>query len=505
MFQSKTLNGNLSNIKNIKLLFIILILLSAGLLRFSLLFTAHQYPSGDESLAGMMAKQLIEDGKISIKHPSVAYSGGLYIEAYIIALSFKIFGISNISLKIPIVLLSLLSLLLVTLIAFKVGGIICCIILGAIYGFCPIFIRWNLLVWCGYIETLIFIPFLILIFLEIYKKSNFENIIFLGFVSAVAFWNQPIILSFVVALALLIFFNSKFGLIKAVLYIFISILPRLIVEIPRKSSVFIEQHIPSVDFKNFFSRFIKVFYFDMPAFFSTDNVDNFPDIVSPFSYFWFIITLVAVLSTVIGLIKSQKDFHLGEKLTHQNTINLLLLSALGIHIIFYSLTKMGGTSPRYLLPAGFCLIMILAFYIYRLITTKKSLKKTIGYFLLILICFLTVAETLVLFREKRTVHDLRIISTGKDLVRAINFLKANDYKYVYANYFLQWRIMFESKGEIIVSSDNLMPMVYPYPEYEKIVDKAKKFAYVVNTQDPFKDLLLSRFNKMKVMYKIFDS
>ena len=176
-----------------------------------------------------------------------------------------------------------------------------------------------------------------------------------------------------------------------------------------------------------------------------------------------------------------------------------------MHIVFYSLTKMGGTSPRYLLPAGFCLIAILSFYIYQLLIARKSFKKIIGYFLVILICFLTVAETSVLFQEKRTVHDLRIISTGKDLVRAINFLKANDYKYVYANYFLQWRIIFESKGDIIASSDNLMPMIYPYPEYENAVDKAEKFAYVINTQDPFKDLLLSRFNKMKVMYKIFDS
>jgi len=239
-------------------------------------------------------------------------------------------------------------------------------------------------------------------------------------------------------------------------------------------------------------------------FFSTDNVNNFPDVVSPVSYFWFIIVLFAALFIVIDLIKSQKNSQL-KNLTQQNTIILLLFGAFIIHIILYSLTKMGGTSPRYLLPSGFYLIAILSFCIYRLITANKSLKKIIGYFLIILICFLTIAETSVLFQEKRTVHDLRIISNGKDLVRAINFLKANDYQYVYANYFLQWRIILESKGEIIASSDNLMPMVYPYPKYENAVDKAKKFAYVVNTQDPFKHLLLSRFSKMKVTYKVFDS
>lgn len=490
--------------KNIKLLFVILILLSAGLLRFCLLFTSHQYPTGDEALAGMMAKQLSEEGKISIKPYSVAYAGGLYIETYLIAVSFKIFGVSNISLKIPIVLLSLISLLLVILIGYKIFGITGGIVWGTVYGFCPIFARWNLLVQHGYIETLVFIPFLILLFFTIYEKSKFRNILFFGIISAIAFWNQPIILSFIVAFALFIFFNSKLGFVKAIFYILISILPRLIVEIHRKSSVLTEQHILSIDFKNFFSRFVKVFYFDLPAFFNTNNVNNFPDIVSPVSYFWFIIVLFAALFIVIDLIKSQKDSQL-KNLTQQNTIILLLFGAFIIHIILYSLTKMGGTSPRYLLPAGFCLIAILSLYIYQLIIAGKSFKKITGYLLIILVCFLTVAETSVLFQEERTVHDLRIISNGKDLVRAIDFLKANDYKYVYANYFLQWRIIFESKGDIIASSDNLMPMVYAYSFYEESVEKADKFAYVVNTEDPFKDLLLSRFSKMKVMYKIFDS
>ena len=277
--------------KNIKLLFILIILLSAGILRFSLLFTPHRYPTGDEALVGMMAKQLIENGKITIRASKCSvFRWCLYIEAYIIAVSFKIFGVSDVSLKIPIILLSLISLFLVMSLGFKFLGISKGITLGIVYGFCPAFARWNILAWCGYIETLIFIPFLIIIFLKIFEKNKLRDIIFLGFVSAVAFWNQPIILSFIIMLALLIFVGVKSGFVKATLYILISVLPRIIIELNNKSSVFIQQYIPSVDFKNFFSRLLKVFYFDLPAFFNTDNVDNFPDKVSSISYLWYALT-----------------------------------------------------------------------------------------------------------------------------------------------------------------------------------------------------------------------
>ena len=298
MFQSKTLSGSL-NKTNIKLLFVILILLSAGLLRFSLLFTTHQYPSGDEALAGMMAKQLSEGGKIFIKTYGVAYAGGGYIEVYLIALTFKIFGVSNISLKLPIVLVSLTSLLLVILLGFKVFGNIGGIIWGIIYGFCPIFMEWNLIVKSGYIELLVFIPFLILFFMKIYEKNKFKDIVFLGIISAIAFWNHPIILSLLIAFCLFFFLNFDKGFFKAIIYILISILPRIIIELCRDTSVLLQTHITSMDFENFFSKISRVFYFDLPAFFTSENVDKFIESIPITAYFWYAIVILAIISVII--------------------------------------------------------------------------------------------------------------------------------------------------------------------------------------------------------------
>lgn len=205
--------------KNIKLLSVIMILLVAGILRFSLLFTAYQYPSGEEAIHGLIAKQLLENGKISIKPYAASYAGGSFIDGYLIALSFKLFGVSNISLKIPIFLLSLVSLLLVIILGFKIFGTEHGIIWGVIYAFCPIFARWNFSSRGGYIELLVFIPLLTLIFLKIHK-----NIILFGLLSAIAFWNQPLVLSLLIAFSLFLFIlslnNIFIAAFKSMLYIF---------------------------------------------------------------------------------------------------------------------------------------------------------------------------------------------------------------------------------------------------------------------------------------------
>ncbi|MEW6555771.1 MAG: hypothetical protein AB1349_00275 [Elusimicrobiota bacterium] len=78
--------------KNIKNLAIVTILLSVGILRFSLLSTTYQYPSGEEAIYGLIAKELVETGKTTIKPYNVSYGGGTFIEAFLIALSFKLFG-----------------------------------------------------------------------------------------------------------------------------------------------------------------------------------------------------------------------------------------------------------------------------------------------------------------------------------------------------------------------------------------------------------------------------
>ena len=240
MFQSKTSGGNSDN-KNIKLLSVVTILLFAGVLRFSLLSTTYQYPSGEEAIYGLIAKELIEDGKITIKPYNVSYGGGTYVESFLSALSFKVFGISNISLKIPILLLSLVSLGLVLFLGFRFLGPRYGIVWGIIYGFCPAFAKWNFTPRGGYIGLLVFIPLLIIFFLQIYKESGYKNIILFGFLSAFAFWNQPLILSFLITFSLFFFITNlnhiTTALTKSILYIFISLFPRIFIEFFRESSL----------------------------------------------------------------------------------------------------------------------------------------------------------------------------------------------------------------------------------------------------------------------------
>jgi hypothetical protein len=162
---------------------------------------------------------------------------------------------------------------------------------------------------------------------------------------------------------------------------------------------------------------------------------------------------------------------------------------------------MSGSAPRYLLPLGFCLIAIVSSEITRVLAFSKKFIKILALSIVFFIGIMTVSEYIVMFQEEYPVSDMGIPSKGKDLKEVIDFLKKNDCKYVYTNCSIQARIMFESKGEIIASSDRFIPMVYSHPEEESAVRNANGFAYIVYTDDPILKLVITRLSKFNVGYQ----
>lgn len=506
MFQSKILTGDLYADRNIKIISMLLVLVFAAILRVGFLFTPHKYPSGEEAIYGLMAKQLIEGGSISVKPYGVSYAGGIFIETYLMVPVFKFFGISDFTLKGVIIFLSLISLLSVMILGVKLFGARGGLAWGILYGFCPMFARWNLIARGGYIELLIFIPVLVLTFIEIYRKMTFKNIMLFGVISSIAFWNQPLILSLLIAFSLIIFFlNIKFffiTILKLFFYVFLFILPRIITEI-LKGSFFLNQFTPLFKPVNFFFRLARFFYFDLPASLSSENLDNFLRPVSAISYIWYGIVGIPVIYFIVRYAVSLKNYNFRVKdfsFDDKDIVIVLFILSIAVHAILYSFLKTGGASPRYLLPVIFYLIGMLAFFIIEIINSNKLPVQMSVSAVLFLIITITISEYLVLFQEKRTVNDWLIKSNGEDLVKTVDFLKNNDYKYVYSNCFIQSRIMFESNESIIASSRYIAPMVYSYPLSETYVENADRFAYVVNADDPFCDVIIDRFIKADISY-----
>ena len=88
----------------------VFILIAAA--RFAILLTSQTHVHSDEAIIGLMGKHILEGRYFPFYMYGQAYNAGAAWEAYLAAIAFAFFGVSVISLKSCIVVLSLLCLFL---------------------------------------------------------------------------------------------------------------------------------------------------------------------------------------------------------------------------------------------------------------------------------------------------------------------------------------------------------------------------------------------------------
>lgn len=75
---------------------VVLLALSLGL-KIALLMTSQSMADGDESVEGIMAMHLVEEGTFQVYPYGVNYGAGAGVEVLIAALTFKLFGVSDVT------------------------------------------------------------------------------------------------------------------------------------------------------------------------------------------------------------------------------------------------------------------------------------------------------------------------------------------------------------------------------------------------------------------------
>src|SRR5215468_12126639 len=91
----------------------VLVLIAAA--RFTILLTSQRHVHSDEAIIGLMGKHILEGRYFPFYMYGQPYNAGSAWEAYLAAIAFAFFGVSVISLKGCIVVLSLLCVFLVYL------------------------------------------------------------------------------------------------------------------------------------------------------------------------------------------------------------------------------------------------------------------------------------------------------------------------------------------------------------------------------------------------------
>jgi 4-amino-4-deoxy-L-arabinose transferase-like glycosyltransferase len=185
-------------------LFIGLFILIAGT-RITILLVSQTHVHSDEAIIGLMAKHILEGRYFPFYMYGQAYNAGAAWEAYLAAISFALFGAGVVSLKLCIVVLSLLCLLVFYCMCQALYDQRTALLATIVFALTPSLLKWHFQV-RGYSWYFLSIPLLTLLFVSIQSTPNRRWPLFLSFgaISGLSIWNLELGITFNAALWVLI-------------------------------------------------------------------------------------------------------------------------------------------------------------------------------------------------------------------------------------------------------------------------------------------------------------
>src|SRR6266480_5872688 len=152
------------------LLFIGLFLIIATA-RFAILLASQTHVHSDEAIIGLMGKHILEGRYSPFYMYGQPYNAGAAWEAYLAAIAFAFFGVSVISLKGCIVVLSLLILLLFYRMCLALYDERTALWATVVFALTPSLLKWHFQV-RGYSWYFLSIPLLTILFLSFQSTPN---------------------------------------------------------------------------------------------------------------------------------------------------------------------------------------------------------------------------------------------------------------------------------------------------------------------------------------------
>src|SRR5205807_2419294 len=184
--------------------------------RFAILLTSQTHVHSDEAIIGLMGKHILEGRYFPFYMYGQPYNAGAAWEAYLAAVAFAFFGVSVISLKSCIVVLSLVCLFLFYQMCLAVYEERAAVLATIVFAVTPSLLKWHFQV-RGYSWYFLSIPALTLLFLSIESTPNRRWPLFLlfGIVSGLSIWSLELGIAFDIALWILLLLRRNLSLKNA--------------------------------------------------------------------------------------------------------------------------------------------------------------------------------------------------------------------------------------------------------------------------------------------------
>src|SRR6059036_2868524 len=150
-------------------LFIGLLIIIAAV-RFTILLASQTHVHSDEAIIGLMGKHILEGRYFPFYMYGQPYNAGAAWEAYLAASAFALFGLSVISLKSCVLVLSLLCLFLFYRMCVALYDQRTALLAAIVFALTPSLLKWHFQV-RGYSWYFLSIPVLTLLFASIESSS----------------------------------------------------------------------------------------------------------------------------------------------------------------------------------------------------------------------------------------------------------------------------------------------------------------------------------------------
>src|ERR1051326_2200025 len=489
----------------------VLILIAAA--RFAILLTSQTHVHSDEAIIGLMGKHILEGRYFPFYMYGQPYNAGAAWEAYLAALSFALFGVSVVTLKGCIVVLSLVGLFLFYQMCLALYEQRTAVLATIVFAITPSLLKWHFQV-RGYSWYFLSIPLLTLLFLSIESTPNrrWPRFLLFGVVSGLSIWGLELGITFNIALWVLLLLRRSLSLKNALIAVagfLFGYAPAIALNLTHHFANW-----QAVLDKTGGGRFAQIFRpetawqifgTEMPKFFGADTVLwYYPE--KPVSGFvFYIIALLATCLAAWPFIRSPwkivEAIRGGFAGADEQRDLLLLLLVLACFVPYVAAPL---RVPGYFLAGCFFFAALTSRLLERCFASSKLIVRLggVGIFAAAFITGTAVIndaarhneiETLTPCESREGYCMTRI--AGSDLEGVKNHLREAQVAGVWATVSFVYPLLFEC-GEAFAVSDTIFGYqhrVYPAAIPWREPDPEGYFAIVLETESPFRAPLEARF------------
>lgn len=458
--------------------FLLIVLAIGFFIRLDFLIASDFVIDSDEAIVGLMAKHIREFKAFPIFYYGQHYMGSL--EALMVALVSVVTGLNNYALKTVPLLATLFFILIVYLITLEVFNKKAARISALLSAISPVaFIIWSTKARGGFIELIVIggLALLVLIRALKYRQVGFSSLFLISFLLGLGWWvnNQIIYFMLPVFLVLLGFCSWNVRPVKLLQYFTWSLFSFLLGSLPFWIYNFLNNWASFGIFtaakegetldhlEGLYNESLPIILGARKFWSFTDNFSEASNIVLGIYIFIFLIYLASRFTQILKIFIFKYD--------ENSPQEIFLLLMLTIVAVFVS-SSYGHLSeaPRYLLPFYLPLFVISG----GVIAFLWNKIRVTGIVLLLLVLGVNLLSC---YFPKRQLMGEPFVHAGQrvshDQTELINWLKQNKYSWVRTNYWIGYRLAFETQEEIrflMFSS----PMQVRIHEYES---SGKKYAH----------------------------